>query len=316
VFGDRIIRGIVLVAMFVVFAIVNVRGVKSGARVVKTVTLAKLTPLLILIAAGLFAVNTENLAWPGMPTGEVTARTAVILMFAFLGIEGGLSPSGEVKNPARTVPRAILTALVTVALLYMALQLVAQGVLGASLGDNQKAPLAETARVVLGSGGFMLVLAGAAISTLGYVAGDLLAAPRGIYALSRDGLLPPQIGRVHPRFKTPHVAIIVHAAFCLVFALTGTFASLLVVATLATLIVYLICCAATIQLQRLDIRSEGAVPFKVPGGPIIPVLAIAVVVWLMSASTSKEFLALGVMLTVETALYFGMRAMYSRPVTA
>jgi amino acid transporter len=129
-------------------------------------------------------------------------------------------------------------------------------------------------------------------------------------------LLPAQIARVHPRFKTPHVAIIVHAAFGLVFALTGSFASLLVVATLATLIVYLICCAATIQLQRLDVRSEGAVPFRVPGGPIIPVLAIGVVLWLMSASTRAEFLALGVMLLVETVLYFGMRSMNARPVAA
>jgi len=316
VFGDRIVRGIVLVAMFALFAFINVRGVKSGARVVKTVTVAKLTPLLILVVAGLFAVNVQNLAWPGMPTGDVTARTAVILMFAFLGIEGGLSPSGEVKNPARTVPRAILTALVTVALLYMALQLVAQGVLGPALGDNQKAPLAETARVVLGSGGFMLVLAGAAISTLGYVAGDMLAAPRSIYALARDGLLPSPIAKVHETFRTPHVAILTHAAFCLTFALTGSFASLLVVATLATLIVYLICCAATIQLQRLDVRSEGAVPFRVPGGPIIPVLAIAVVLWLMSASTRAEFIALGIMLAVETVLYLGLRALKTRPVPA
>ena len=156
------------------------------------------------------------------------------------------------------------------------------------------------------------MLAGAAISTFGYVAGDMLAAPRGVYALARDGHLPSVVARIHPQFRTPHIAILVHAAFCLVFALTGSFASLLIVATLATLIVYLICCAATIQLQRLDVRADGAVPFRVPGGPIIPILAIAVVVWLMSSSTRQEFIALAIMLGVETVLYFGMRAVRSR----
>lgn len=311
-FGDRTLRAVVLVALFALFAAINVRGVRSGATAVKTVTVAKLTPLLILIVVGLFAINPQYLAWPGMPSGDVTARTAVILLFAFLGIEGGLSPSGEVKNPARTVPRAILSALVIVVLIYMTLQLVAQGILGPALASNQKAPLAEAARVVLGNGGFLLVLAGAAISTFGYVAGDILAAPRGIYALARDGLLPRAIAKVHSKFRTPHVAILIHAGLSLAFALTGSFVSLLVVATLATLIVYLICCAATIQLQRLDVRADGAVPFRVPGGPVIPILAIAVVVWLMSASTRQEFTALAAMLAIETVLYLVMRGLRQR----
>ena len=302
-FADRTIRALVLIGMFALFAAINIRGVKAGTRTVKTVTLAKLTPLLVLIAAGLFAINPANLSWPGMPSADVTARTAVILMFAFLGIEGGLSPSGEVKDPARTVPRSIAATLAIVVIIYMSLQLVAQGVLGSALAANQKAPLAEAARVVLGSGGALLVLAGAAISTFGYVAGDILAAPRSLYALARDGLVPSAIGRIHPKFRTPHIAILIHAAVSLGFALTGTFESLIIVATLATLIVYLICCAATIQLQRLDVRADGAIPFRVPGGPLVPILAIAVVVWLMSSSTRQEFVALGIMLAVETVIY-------------
>jgi APA family basic amino acid/polyamine antiporter len=316
-FADRTIRALMLIAMFALFAAINIRGVKAGSRTVKTVTLAKLTPLLVLIAAGLFAINPQYLAWPGMPSADVTARTAVILMFAFLGIEGGLSPSGEVKDCARTVPRSIAATLAIVVIMYMALQLVALGVLGPALAENQKAPLAEAARVVLGNPGFLLVLAGAAISTFGYVAGDMLAAPRGLYALARDGLMPSAIASIHPTYRTPWIAILIHAVFALGFALTGTFQSLIIVATLATLIVYLICCAATIQLQRLDIRADGAIPFRVPGGPVIPVLAIAVVIWLMSSSTRQEFIALGIMLGVETLIYllmvFGRKKAPQRP---
>jgi amino acid transporter len=302
------VRSGTLIVMFAGLAAINIRGVRIGSSVVQTVTAAKLTPLLILVGVGLFAINAQNLAWPGMPTAGETARTSVILIFAFLGIESALTPSGEVRDPARTVPRAIFAALALVTLLYMGIQVVAQGVLGAALPTNTSAPLAETARRVLGTGGQMLVIVGTAVSTFGYVAGDMLAAPRGIYALGRDGLLPAKIGAIHPRYRTPHVAIVIHAVLCLGFALSGTFEKLAVLAVIATLIVYLICCLATIQLQRRDIRDEGAIPFKVPGGPIIPLIASGIVVWLMSASTRQEVLAMGVMLVIETVVFLVMRA--------
>jgi APA family basic amino acid/polyamine antiporter len=306
--GGPFIRNGALVLIYVALAAINIRGIKIGSGVVQTVTAAKLTPLLILVGVGLLAINIENLAWPGMPPAGEIARTTVILMFAFLGIESALTPSGEVREPARTVPLAIFAALVLVTLLYMGLQIVAQGVLGPELAANTKAPLAETARRVLGSGGQMLVIVGTAISTFGYVAGDMLAAPRGIYALGRDRLLPAAIGSVHPQYRTPHVAIVIHAALCLALALSGTFEQLIVLSTLAALIVYLICCLATIQLQRREIRDGVAVPFELPGGPVIPLIATAIVVWLMTASTRQEVLAMGAMLVAETVLFLFMRA--------
>jgi APA family basic amino acid/polyamine antiporter len=103
------------------------------------------------------------------------------------------------------------------------------------------------------------------------------------------------------------VAIVLHAVMCLGFAVTGSFTALIVLATLAALIVYLICCLATIQLQRLNIRADGAIPFKVPGGPVIPVIASAIVIWLMSASTRQEFIAMGAMLAVTSLIYVVMR---------
>jgi len=301
-------RGGILILLYAALATINIRGVKMGSGVVQSVTAAKLIPLLILLGVGLIAINARNLAWPGMPAGGELARTSVILIFAFLGIESALTPSGEVRDPARTVPRAIFAALVLVTLIYMGIQIVAQGVLGAELATNIKAPLAETANRLIGSGGKTLIIVGTAISTFGYVAGDMLAAPRGIYALGRDRLLPPAIGSVHSRFRTPHVAILIHAAFCLGFALSGSFEKLLVLAVIAALIVYLICCLAALQLQRRNVHDEGVIPFKVPGGPVIPLLASAIVIWLMTASTRQEVFAMGAMLVAETALFLVMRA--------
>jgi APA family basic amino acid/polyamine antiporter len=307
-FGEPVVRSGTLILLYAGLAAVNIRGVKIGSGVVQTVTIAKLTPLLILVGVGLFAINPGNLAWPGMPPANEVARTSVILIFAFLGIESALTPSGELREPARTVPRSIFAALVLVTLLYMGIQVVAQGVLGAELATNTKAPLAETAKRVLGSAGQTLVILGAAISTFGYVAGDMLAAPRLIYALGRDRLLPAAFGSIHPRYRTPHVSILIHAVLCLGFALSGTFERLAVLAVIATLIVYLICCLAAIQLQRRDIRDEGAVPFNLPGGPVIPLIASAIVVWLMTASTRQEVLAMGGMLVAETIFFLLMRA--------
>lgn len=305
--GTGAVRATILLLMYVAFAAINIRGVRIGSGVVQTVTLAKVTPLLILVAVGLFAINTKNLAWPGLPAAGEIARAAVLLMFAFLGTETALSVSGEVKNPASTVPRSILATMVLVTLLYMALQFVAQGVLGPELATSTKAPLAETARRILGSGGQTLVLVGAAISTFGYVAGDMLCAPRSLYALGRDRLLPSFIGSVNEKYRTPHVAIVIHAALCAGFAISGSFAGLLVIATLSTLIVYLTCCAATIKLQRMDARTDGAEPFHVPGGPVIPVIACIIVIWLMASSTRQEFLAIAAMLAVETVVFLAMR---------
>ena len=306
--ADPVIRNGTLVLMYAALAAINIRGVKIGSGVVQTVTVAKLTPLLILVGVGLLAINARNLAWPGMPPAGDIARASVFLIFAFIGIESALTPSGEVREPARTVPRAIFAALVLVTLIYMGLQIVAQGVLGAELATNTTAPLAELAMRVLGSGGRVLVILGAAVSTFGYVAGDMLAAPRGIYALGRDRLLPAAIGSVHARYRTPHVAILIHAVLCLGFALTGSFEKLVVLAVIPTLIVYLICCLAAIQLRRRDIRDKGTVPFRLPGGPVIPIIASAIVLWLMSASTMQEILAMVAMLIAESALFLFMLA--------
>jgi amino acid transporter len=310
--GAPLARNTIIVLLYFVLALINIRGVKFGSGSVQTVTAAKLIPILILLAFGFFAVKGSNLSWPGMPSAADTSRASVMLIFAFMGIESALTPSGEVKDPARTVPRAIFLALGLVTVLYIGIQIVAQGILGAELATNTKSPLADAAKAVLGRGGELLILAGAAISTLGYVTGDMLAGPRMPYSLGRDALLPGILGKVHAQYRTPHIAIVVHAFLCALLALTGTFASLSVLVVLLTLLVYLACCLGTIQLQRRNVRVDGAAPFRLPGGPVVPVLASGVIIWLMTSSTRTEFLWLAGMLAVTTLIYLLMRL--QRPV--
>ena len=141
-----------------------------------------------------------------------------------------------------------------------------QGILGAELATNTQAPLAAAAKRVLGRAGELLVLVGAVISTFGYVAGDMLAGPRMPYALGRDALLPQFLGAIHERYRTPHVAIILHAVLCACLAITGTFASLAVVRRPAdaTGLPRLLSCDD--QLQRRDVEPTVRFRSKYPAG--------------------------------------------------
>jgi amino acid transporter len=297
----------VITVVYAILTIINIRGVKLGSMMVQGVTAAKLIPLLILVGVGLFFIHPQNLAWPGMPSSSQLARTSTMLIFAFMGTEGAICSSGEVRDPSRTVPRSILLGLLSVAILYIAIQTVALGVLGPDLALETKAPLAATAKRILGSGGELLVLIGAAVSMLGYIVGDVLAAPRLLFALGRDRLFPVSLASVHPVHKTPHIAIIVYSVICLVLAVTSTFETLLVLAVLSALVVYFVSCLATIVLQQKDVRMEGAKPLVLPGGPLIPLIAATIIVWLTTSSTQKEFIAMGIMLIVEVILYLVFR---------
>jgi basic amino acid/polyamine antiporter, APA family len=307
VLATPLVRILLVIAIYGSLTMINIRGVKLGSAVVQIVTVAKLLPLVMLAVVGAFFIDTQNLQWSGFPASGQLARASIMLIFAFMGTEAAISASGEVRDPSRTVPRSIFFSLLTVAILYISIQFVAQGVLGPQLAANTKAPLAETARHVLGNGGQQLVLIGAAVSMLGYIAGDVLAAPRGLYALGHDRLLPAILGAVHPIHKTPHVSIVVYTILSAVLAITSSFENLLVLSVLAALVVYLICCLSAIALERKDIRMEGAEPLRLPLGPVIPLVATAIVIWLMTSSTQKEFIAMGAMLIVETVLYFVFR---------
>jgi basic amino acid/polyamine antiporter, APA family len=304
--GQGIPRVAFIGLLYASLAWANVRGVRTGAGVVQIVTAGKLAPLLLLIPAGLLVMHAENLRWPGFPSAARVGEASLVLIYAFAGTETALQPSGEVRDPARTVPRSVLTALGIATVLYLALQTTAQGVLGSELAINDKAPLAMVAERALGAGGRLLVLAGAAISMFGYVSGDVLATPRTLFGFARDRLLPAGVAAVHPRYRTPYVAIMVYSAITGTLAMTGSFERLLILANVASLVVYLACALATLELRRRGVRLD-APPLELPGGPLIPLLACGIVLWLFSRAEARELLAVAAMLGVATVLFLTAR---------
>jgi basic amino acid/polyamine antiporter, APA family len=250
------VRAALLAAVFAGLAIVNVRGAAPGARLVEAITVAKLLPIAVLIGAGVWFIQPAQLAITAAPPAAAVGRTAIQLIFAFIGVEVALVPGGEIENPARSVPRAIFAALAITTTIYLALQVVAQGVLGASLAAHAAAPFAEVMARIAGPRGRALVIAGAAVSMLGYLAGDLLGSPRTLYALGRERLLPSVLGGVHPRFHTPHVAVLVYTAIATALAVSSTFSRLAVVSNVAILSLYLVCVAAAHELRRRGVRTS------------------------------------------------------------
>jgi amino acid transporter len=340
-------RFFLLVLIFLALAIINIRGVRAGAGTVASLTIAKLLPLLLFISVGLFFVRTEAISWSTWPDSTSVGQTVLLLIFAFMGVELALVPSGEVKNPARTVPRSIFLALAITTLLYIAIQLVAQGVLGSELANFTDAPLAEAASRFLGATGKSIILAGAAISAFGYVSGDILGSPRTLYAFGRSGVLPGKMAAVHPKFHTPHIAIGVHAIIAGALAVSSTFQYLAILSNIAALLLYLFCCAATLELIRRNVRADGP-PFSIRrviilpilavafllwilphptlirfavaglvlaaawliGDKIVPIIAVAVVIWILSHATASEFAVAGMVLVIASALYCLRRVPY------
>ncbi|MEO8945463.1 MAG: APC family permease [Gemmatimonadaceae bacterium] len=301
--AQPVARAIVLAVVFLLFGALNIRGTRQSTRFIELVTVAKLLPLVVFVIVGAILAHGAVPDVIGSLAPAKLGRSVIVLIFAFAGIEFALVPSGEVRDPARTVPRALFTAMAAITILYVAIQFVAQMILGGSLAAEQSAPLTAAARAVAGSGGAIFIGVCASISMFGYVSGMIFTAPRALFAFGRDGILPPAFARLHERYDTPSIAIITQCLITFVVAVTGGFAELAILSNIGVLLLYLLCCISAWELRRKNVQT-GGVPFRIPGGALVPVLAVAVIVWILSNATVKEFSVVGAVLVVASVLYY------------
>lgn len=292
--------GVARVAFFALLfgglALLNIRGVKQGTGFSVAITIAKLMPLLLIVGLGVFAVQAHNLAWNGWPSAHDVGAAALVLFFAFAGMESALTPSGEIRDPSRTVPRGILGGATAIVVLYLALQFVAQGMLGADLARHKAAPLADVAALLAGNVGHHVVMAGAALSVFGALAADTIGTPRAFLAAAEAGDLPRLLTRVHSRYCTPWVAIVTFATMTFLVAATGAFRPLAVLSSIALLLIYLGVALAALKLRYA--RPGGRGEFRAPGGPLVALLAAAAVIWLLSNSSRREILAIAAVIGI------------------
>ena len=283
------VRAAVVVGVIGLIGFVNIRGVASGARLVGVSTAVKLVPLVIFVIAGAGFIHRANFA-PQAPAGAAgLGRAAILAVFAFMGMETSLCASGEVREPARTIPRALGVALASTTLLYVAIQVVAQGILGPALATST-VPLADAmARIDPVLRGLML--AGAALSMFGWLSSDMLGSPRMLFAFGRDGRMPRALGRLHARSHAPHVAIWCYATIAVVLALSGTFAELAVLSALAGAVYYILGCAASWRLARRGVALAGT-PLNFPFLGAAATIGIVSMTAMIALASRAEILGL------------------------
>lgn len=295
-------RAAIIVALLAFLMWINVAGVQHGARTAVGLVIAKTVPLVLFVAVGVFFVEWSRVVPRELPTLSSLAEASLLMLFAYAGFENTPAAAGEYRNPQRDVPFALVTMIVLVTLLYAGVQLVALG----TLPDlaTSSSPVAEAARTFMGPLGAALMSVAAVLSIGGNLSNTVLVGPRYLYALAKDGYGPELVARVHPRYRTPHVAIVVLVALVLVFALTGSFVELAMLSVVARLVTYIGTAAAVPVLRRRLKGRPGAL--ELPGGSVIPVLALTLSLSFL-ASASWSNLVAGALALAIGAVIFAFR---------
>jgi amino acid transporter len=300
-------RALVIAALIGGFVAINVVGVKYGARAAVALTIAKILPLLFLAVVGVSAIDVGRLMPAAAPSMRSLGEASLLLLFAYAGFENTPAAAGECRNPCRDVPFALVTMIVTVTALYATIQVVALGVVPDLAAHVGGAPLAVAATIAVGVWAGTIMTAGAVVSMGGNLGGTLLSGPRYVYAMAVDGFGPRALASVHPRFRTPAVAVVVVGAAALAAALSGSFVQLALLSTIARLTTYVGTAAAVPVLRRT--LPAGPQAFVLPGGLAIPAGALLLCVVFLASTTWRNLLAGGAALVVGALIYaFGRRA--------
>ncbi|HEX6997668.1 MAG TPA: amino acid permease [Gammaproteobacteria bacterium] len=295
-------RAVIATALIALLTWLNVLGVRHGAAAAVALVVAKLVPLAVFVAVGIFFVNWLRVAAVEPPSAGALGEAALLLLFAYAGFENTPAAAGEYRNPRRDVPFALLVMILAVTLLYAAVQLVAVGTLPGIA--QAEAPLAAAAGTFLGAGGAWLMTVGGVVSIAGNMGNTVLMGPRYLYALARDGYGPAVLAGVHPEHRTPAAAIVTSSTLALALALTGSFVQLAMLSVVARLVTYVGTAAAVPILRRRFGGRPGA--WRLPGGATIPTLALLVSLALL-ASAAWGNLAAGAAALAAGAVVYRLR---------
>jgi len=287
----------------VVLTAINVIGVKQGIMAIFALTILKLLPLLLLLFFGISQANPEIFTSAEIPPLDSLGETMLVLFYAFVGFESAVIPAGEARNARKDIPLALVRTILAITIFYFLIQVVTISVAPDVSGSDT--PLADVALILMGAAGASILTLGAVFSISGNLTSSMLSAPRMVYAMAHVGSLPTWFGAIHPRYQTPANAILFYAAFAILLALSGGFVFLAAMSTVVRLMVYVLCVATLPVLNRKMGEAEGQ--FRLPGGMVIPAVALLLSVWLMTHASLKSWALTGLFMVLGGMLFFFTR---------
>lgn len=305
--SSRIIT-IVLLTLFLAY--INHIGVKNTTRVNNFLTIAKLLPLLLFIIVGFFFIDPDYYDIKKVPDFGTFSSTVLLLVFAFGGFESVLVNSGEVKNPEKNLPFALLLAALIIAVIYMLVQIVSIGTLP-SLAESKK-PLAEAAGLFMGKTGATIIALGAMFSVAGTLNAIMLVGSRLPFAFSEENQFPKLFSFVHPKHQTPTWSLLLFMTITIIVSLYYKFLEAASISAITRVMIYAIVCITLILLRKK--RSDQAGYFKLKYGNIIAVLGVLVSLWLLSSATIEQLKHVGMALGIGLLIYIIVRSTRKRSV--
>lgn len=304
-------KDILVTAFIIALGILNILGVNFTKIIMNIATVGKIIPLVIFIVIGVFFMKINNFT-PMLPHGTYISGSfgaaALLIFFAFTGFESIALAAEDMENPSKNIPRAIIIVMILVSAVYILIQAVSIGVLGSALA-NDVTPVATASSRFLGSGGGILVSLGILVSIIGINIASSFSSPRMAVALANDGLLPKVIGKYN-KLNTPYVAIILTVILTIPIALSGSFTELALISAISRFAQYLPTCLAVpvLRWKKPGIKRS----FKIPFGPVIPIIAVLVSIWILFQSSTQEIIwGLGGLI-IAIPLYFIMKAYNKR----
>jgi basic amino acid/polyamine antiporter, APA family len=279
--GGGVPRVVLLTFVVGFLATLHIRGTRGATRFGSIITVAKLAPLLLFVVLGLPHIDATQFDFAVRPTRTDFSNAVLLLGFAFVGWETAIVAAGEMREPRKDAPFALAVGLAGVAALYVGIQAVCLGTLP-GLAQSTR-PLADAANTFLGPAGATLIVVGAAISMIGTINGGILGVSRISFAMAEAKQLPRALAVLHPEYRTPVLSIVISCAVVLLLTLTRGHIYLLTISTISRLFAFTVTIAA-IPVFR---RSAGMAPalFSLPGGMLVPVLALGMIVWLLSGTS-------------------------------
>lgn len=284
-------------------ALMNYVGIQRSARVNTVFTISKLLAIGGFAVTGLFFIEPARFNLSFQPDYTSFSQAVLLLIFTFSGFDVAAIPAGEVREPQQTVPLSLLIAIGTVAVLFIAVQVVCIGTLP-NLGQSAR-PLADAAGQFMGPAGARLITVVALLTVLGTLHALMLTGPRLLFAMAEQKQLPSWLAALHPRFKTPYRAILLTAGLQLLLAVTGTFLYALTLSTLIRVAYFTLVSAALPMLRRR--RDVPRMQFKVRGGVVVSGLTVILCIWLLSNSSGREVRDVAIAAAAGLLIYWGMK---------